>query len=556
MFDWLLGKKKITKKPYVLVVMDGYGIAPASAGNAITQAKTPNIIYYQNTFLTTQLIASGEAVGLSANEKGNTEVGHLTIGAGRIVLQDLTRITADIDNGRFFFNPALLAAAGHTTKFNSKLHIIGLAGSGVTHSSLNHLLALIRFCKNESIKNIYLHLMTDGRDSPPKEALTILQKVESEMQVQGVGKVATISGRYWSMDRDNRWDRTEKAYKAMVAGLGVGVATPQEAVEKAYSQGLTDEFIEPSVVMQNGQPIGTIDDNDAVVFFNFRTDRPKQLTLSLCVPNFETLKSFNFGYDPETRRLKGEVKVGKTFDRGKIVKNMFLVTMTQYQKDIPVSAVAFPPQEEVNPLAVVLSANGKAQLHMAESEKEHFVKYYFNGLREIPLPGEDDVIVPSPNIKTYDLRPEMSLPKLTRELKRHLYKDKYDFIVVNFANPDMVAHSGKIPETIKAIEAVDKYLGEIVRIVYDAGGVTFITADHGNAEELINFSNASFFVTSGQGQVDTDHSNYPVPFIIVGKGFEKGRMEIRSGSLSDVAPTIIKVMGLPKPQEMTGNSLI
>ena len=555
-FDWFLGKKKLTKKPFVLVIMDGFGLAPPSNGNAIALSKTPNITHYQNSFLSTQLIASGEAVGLSANEKGNTEVGHLTIGAGRVILQDLKRITLDIENERFFFNPAFLKAVEHTQKNNSKLHIIGLAGSGVTHSSLNHLLALIRFCRNENLNRVYLHLMTDGRDSPPKEALEIIKKVEDEIKTQGVGKIATICGRYWGMDRDQRWDRTEKAYKAIVLGKGVPVATPQEAIERAYGGGLSDEFIEPSVIIKDGKPVGTIDDNDAIIFFNFRTDRPKQLTLAFCIPDFESLKSFNFGYDPETRRVKGEIKISNTFNREKVVKNMFLVTMTQYQKDIPVSAVAFPPQEVESPLGVVLSANNKNQLHMAESEKEHFVKYYFNGLREVPLGGEKDVIVASPKVKTYDLKPEMSLPKLTYEVKRHLYKDKYDFIVVNFANPDMVAHSGKIPETIKAIEAVDKYLGEIVNIVYEAGGATFITADHGNAEELINFSNANFFITSNEGQVDTDHSNNPVPFIIVGKGFEKGRMPIRSGALSDVAPTILKVMGLPKPVEMTGNSLI
>jgi 2,3-bisphosphoglycerate-independent phosphoglycerate mutase len=550
-------KRTGTKKPYVLLILDGYGIAPASAGNAITSSKKPNIDMLFSKYINTQLIASGEMVGLSANDKGNTEVGHLTIGAGRVVLQDLKRISEDIKNGRFFYNPAFLQASNHIKKNNSKLHIMGLLGSGVTHASTEHLMAILKFCKSEGMEKVFLHLFTDGRDSKPKEAADLIAKLENELAFIGVGKIATIGGRYYGMDRDSRWDRTEKAYKALVKGEGVYAKSPAEALQISFKTVLTDEFVEPTVILGNdNKPIATIDDNDAAIFYNFRTDRPKQLSIALCDPNFEGLKSYDFGYDPEIRRDRGEVKIDKTFDRQKIVKNLFLVTMTEYQKGLPVSAIAFPPTPITNPLGVVLEQNNKLQFHMSESEKQRFVTYYFNGLREKPLNGEEDVIVPSLKVRTYDLRPIMALPKLLNEFNRALDKDKYDFYVINFANPDMVAHTGNLPATIKAIEHVDYYVNEIVRNVLELGGVLFLTADHGNAEELINYGNVGFFVSTEKGQVDTDHSNYPVPFLIVGNGYEKEKVDIRSGALSDVAPTILEVMGIPIDSNMTGKSLL
>lgn len=549
-------KKEITKRPYVLVVLDGYGIAPPSEGNAITLAKKPNIDMLFQKYPSSQLIASGEMVGLSANDKGNTEVGHLTLGAGRVVPQDLKRISEDIKNGRFFYNPAFLQASKHVKTNNSKMHLVGLLGSGVTHASTEHLLALVKFCKNEGIDKVFLHLFTDGRDSKPKEAHDLIVKLENELGFIGVGRIATVGGRYYGMDRDNRWERTERAYKSIVMGVGQTASNAIEALQKSYTSVLTDEFVEPTVILKNGNPVATVDDGDGLIFYNFRTDRPKQLTLSLCEPNFENLKAYDFGYDPEIRRDRGKIKIDQTFERTKIVKNLFLVTMTEYQKEIPVSAVAFPPTEVVNPLSVVLSENNKSQLHMAESEKEHFVTYYFNGLRDKPVKGEEDLIIPSQKVKTYDLKPEMSLPKLTQAIKKELYKDKFDFFVINFANPDMVAHTGNLSATITAIENVDYYLYQLVKNVIDIGGVVFVTADHGNAEELINFSNTGFFVTTDKGQVDTDHSNYPVPFMIIGKGFERGNLSLNNGALSDVAPTILEVMGISKPAEMTGKSLV
>lgn len=556
-FFGLFKKREITKRPYVLVVLDGYGIAPPSEGNAITLAKKPNIDMLFAKYANTELIASGEMVGLSANDKGNTEVGHLTIGAGRVVPQDLKRISEDIKNGRFFYNSALLQASKHVKTNNSKIHLVGLLGSGVTHASTEHLLALVKFCKSEGIEKVFLHLFTDGRDSKPKESHDLIVKLENELSFIGAGRIATIGGRYYGMDRDNRWERTEKAYKSIVLGHGLRASNAIEALQKSYETVLTDEFVEPTVIIgKDGNPVATVDDGDGLVFYNFRTDRPKQLTIALCDPNFEKLKSFDFGYDPEIRRDRGKIKIDQTFEREKIVKNLCLVTMTEYHKEIPVSAVAFPPTSVVNPLSVVLQENSKTQLHVAESEKEHFITYYFNGLRDKPVVGEEDLIVQSQKVKTYDLKPEMSLPRLTKSLLSELSKDKFDFFVVNFANPDMVAHTGNLSATITAIENVDYYLYQIVKNVVELKGVVFITADHGNAEELINFTNTGFFVTTDKGQTDTDHSNYPVPFIIVGEGFEKGKITMNSGALSDVAPTILEVMGITKSSEMLGKSLI
>ncbi len=556
-FDLFRKKTVATKKPYALIILDGYGIAPPSEGNAITLAKKPNIDMLFSRYANTQLIASGEMVGLSANDKGNTEVGHLTLGAGRVVPQDLKRISEDIKNGRFFYNTAFLQASKHVKKYNSQMHLVGLIGSGVTHASTEHLMSLLRFCKSDGIEKVYLHLFTDGRDSKPREAHDLIVKLENEMSFIGGGRIATIGGRYYGMDRDNRWERTELAYKSIVLGQGQTASNAIEALQKSAEKVLTDEFVEPTVILaKDGTPVATVDDNDAFIFYNFRTDRPKQLTLALCEPNFEKMKSFDFGYDPEIRRNRGEVKVEKTFDRQKIVKNLFLVTMTEYQKGLPVSAIAFPPTPVNNPFCEVLEKNNKLQLHIAESEKEHFIKYYFNGLRENPFKGEEDIIVPSLKVKTYDLRPEMSLPKVTKTILNELRKDKFDFIVANFANPDMVAHTGNLKASITAIENVDYYLYQIVKSVIEAKGVVFVTADHGNAEELISYGNTGFFVTTDKGQVDTDHSNYPVPFLIVGEGFEKEKTSLNTGALSDVTPTILEVMGISKPEEMLGKSLI
>jgi 2,3-bisphosphoglycerate-independent phosphoglycerate mutase len=552
------GKRSFTKKPVVLVVLDGFGIAPDSSGNAITRAKTPNIDLYRQKYLNTSLIASGESVGLPANEEGNTEVGHLTLGAGRVILQDLKRISLEIEKGRFFDNQALVKAASHVKTNNSKLHLMGLIGSGHVHSSVEHLKALIQFCKKESLSNCYLHLFTDGRDSPPKEGIEIVKDLMVYMNNLKIGRIASITGRYWAMDRDRRWDRTERAYNAIVNGQGVFVKDPVSALDFAYRSGKTDEFVEPSVIVNEaGLPISTIDNNDAAVFFNFRIDRPKQLTMALVMPDFETLKTFDFGYDPGISREVGKVETGKTFVRAKKVENLFFVTMTEYQKELPVSGIVFAPETINNSLPQVLTQNGKKHLHMAESEKERFVKYYFNGFKEDQYEGETDVIIPSPKVPTYDKKPEMSLPKLVGRFCGMISKDEYDFAVINFANADMVAHSGNFKASVTAVEYIDRYIKRLIDQVLKQNGVLFVTADHGNAEELITYPNTSFFITSNDGIVNTDHSNNPVPLFVIGAGYEKKSGNVlQSGSLSDVAPTILGTMGLAVPKEMSGKNLL
>lgn len=551
-----IGNRKSKIKPYVLVVLDGFGIAPASKGNAITLAKTPNYNRIYNTYPHTELIASGESVGLPANEVGNTEVGHLTMGAGRVILQDLKRINLAIEKGTFYDNRAFLAATSFVKENKSRLHILGLVSTGNVHSSVEHLYALLQLAKKEDISQVYVHAFTDGRDAPPNEGIEMIQRLEERMKLLKLGKVASIAGRYYAMDRDRRWDRTEKAYKAIVLGRGLQANTAIEAMKTSYANGKTDEFVEPvNILGSDGKPI-TVNENDAVIFFNYRVDRPRQLSMAFVIPDFEHLKKFDFGYDPDTTKMEGEVEVGTTFEREKIFKNIYFVTMTEYHKNLPVSAIAFGPETVVNPMNVILANAGLKQMHMSESEKERFVTYYFDGQREKPENGEENLIVPSPKVATYDKKPEMSLPKLVSEYKKQLRKDKYNFFIINFANPDMVAHTGDLNASIQAIEFVDKYLEELVKATLEVDGCIFITGDHGNAEELITFPTSSFYFTSEQGTVNTDHSNNPVPLIIIDKRFEGKSLNLQKGGLSDIAPTILSLMGITKPAEMTGKNLV
>lgn len=547
--------KRIFKmKPVVLVIMDGFGIAPPSEGNAISRARKPNYDYFWNNYPHTELIASGESVGLPANEVGNTEVGHLTMGAGRVILQDLKRIDLSIERGTFFDNKAMLEAVNHVKSNSSNLHVMGLVSSGNVHSSLEHLYAILQFCKKEEVANVYLHLFTDGRDAPPKEGVDLIEKITLHLERIKVGKIASISGRYYAMDRDRRWARTEKAYKTIVLGQGIYANSALEAVKSAYLKGQTDEFIEPTAILENKTKANTVNDNDAIIFFNYRIDRPRQLTMAFVLPNFENLRSFDFGYDPETSKEEGEIVLGPTFQRVKLPKNLFFVTMTEYQKNLPVSAVAFSPEQIVDPIAELISKAGLRQLRMAESEKERFVTYYFDGLREKPLIGEDVLIVPSPKVATYDKKPEMSLPKLVSEFKKQLQRDLYSFVVINFANPDMVAHTGNLKSSIIAIEITDKYLGELVKTTISQNGTVFITADHGNAEELLTFPTSTFYYTSAKGSINTEHSNNPVPLIIVAKDYKS--LILPKGALADISPTILKLFNIPTPEKMTGKNLL
>lgn len=546
-------------KPYVLLVLDGFGIAPVSTGNAISSAHTPNLSYFQANYLYSKLIAAGESVGLPANEAGNSEVGHLTIGTGRVVYQSLPRINMSIKDGSFYQNSAFIGALSHARAKHSKVHLMGLVGSGNVHSSTEHLFALLEFFRRNNFGNIYLHLFTDGRDAPPTDAVNVIAKIQTYLNEVKIARIASISGRYWAMDRDARWDRTKKAYDVIVNGVGVKAADPLEAIKASYQVNVTDEFIEPTVISAGDKPIATVDDNDAVIFFNFRIDRPRQLTMAFTFADFEELKVVEFGYTPHgTKKHDKESNKaeGPTFERGKKLNNLFFVTMTEYQKNLPVSAIAFPPDFVQNSMPETLSKSGLSQLHLSESEKERMVTYYMDGLKDTRFPGEDVLIVPSPNVSTYDKKPEMSVFKIVSEFKKAIMMDKYHFIVMNFANPDMVAHTGNLKATIEAVDYVDSAVGSVAAMVLKAGGTLFITADHGNAEELLSFPLGTFFFTTSSGSVNTEHSNSPVPFYVIGSKYKGLKGVLKDGNLSDVAPTILNLMGVPVPSEMTGNNLI
>lgn len=551
------------QKPVVLLILDGWGTAPPSPGNAISLSKTPNMTRLQTLFPHGELVASGESVGLPANEVGNTEVGHLNLGAGRIILQDLKRITKSIKDGEFFLNRSFREAAEHVKKNNSKMHILGLVSSGEVHSSLGHLYGVIDFCKRAGLKDVYFHLFTDGRDAPPNEGVDILKKVEDYIKNHGVGTIATIMGRYYAMDRDRRWDRIQLAYEAIVNGKGKTAKSAEEALKNSYLKGATDEFVEPAVIINDqGVPVAQIGDNDAAIFFNFRIDRPRELVMALTVPDF-TKANIAWEFDPYAvkyghKHAEGDITLQKTepFVRTKLPTNLFFVTMTRYQKNLPVSGVAFPPETIKNGLVEILSQKSLPQMHMAESEKERFVTYYFNGQHEEKFPGEDTLIVPSPKVSTYDKKPQMSVIDLSYEVKKVLSLDKYKFLVINFANVDMVAHTGLIPATIKAVECVDHEVGEVFKAVMSVDGTLVVTADHGNGEELLTYPQGSYFFTTNTGAVNTDHSNFPVPIVIANKELEGKVKNITGGILADVAPTILGILKITKPMDMTGRDLL
>lgn len=535
----------------VLIIMDGWGIAPPSPGNAVTLAKTPNINRFWVLFPHTTLSASGEAVGLPHGEKGNSETGHLNLGAGRIVYQDLPRINMAIADGSFFNNHAFLQAIDFVKKNNSGLHLLGLIGQSGTHASIEHLFALLLLAKQQKVKNVYLHLFTDGRDSPPKSALTYITQVENKIKELGIGQIASISGRYYAMDRDNRWERTQKAYEVMTLGVGEKANSAKEAVKKAYEAGVSDEFILPTVILDNGKnPVGLICENDAVIFYNYRIDRPRQLTKAFVLPDFENLKGKKVAFDPYTEKYYKKTYVEKeikgTFQRKKIIKNLCFVTMTEYEKELP-CLVAFPPIKVQLPIARVIAEEELRQLHISETEKERFVTYYFNGQREDAFLGEDRIEIPSPNVSTYDLKPEMSANSITETVIQRLRMNLYNFIVINFANPDMVGHTGVIEAGIKACETVDDCVGRITQEVLAKDGVCLITADHGNVEEMINLST---------GGIDTEHSSNPVPFICVSKNFRGKNIFLPSGILADVAPTVLKLLKIEPPATFTGRNLL
>jgi len=536
-------------KPTVLLILDGWGIGPNNAGNAIARANTPNLDKYWLTFPHTQLAASGEAVGLPHGEDGNTETGHLNIGAGQIIYQDLPRINMAIADGTFSSTVAFANAFTHVKKNNSTLHLMGLIGAGGVHSNIEHLYALLNLCKQQGIAHVYIHGFTDGRDSPPTSGINYVQQIMDRCQQLGVGKIATLMGRYYAMDRDKRWERIEKAYNALTTNSNSCITDPIAALKTQYEQNITDEFIEPINVCNGDGSHRIIADNDAVIFFNYRIDRPRELTRAFVQSNFEaglTGEAFDPYQEKYEKTNIQKVAPNITFKRQKVVNNLYFVTMTRYEENLTTD-IAFPPQAVKNPICKVLSEHNLKQLRMAETEKEKFVTYYMNGQKDEVYPGEERAIIPSKGVKSYDEAPEMSAREIAAEMITRINADKYDAIIANICNGDMVGHTGNLEATIKACEIVDEVVGQIAKAIWDKGGVLLITADHGNAEEVID---------NQTGEKNTEHSIYPVPLMIIGPQFMGQTQVLPSGILADVAPTMLHIMGIEKPDSMTGRALI
>ncbi len=538
-------------KPIVLIVLDGWGLAPPGPGNAVSLARLQTIPKLWNNYPHTELEASGESVGLPAGEDGNTETGHINIGAGRVVYQDLPRINMAISDGSFFRNEAFTGAITYAQQHKSNIHLMGLLSDSGVHANREHLYALLQLIKQSSVQSpVYLHLFTDGRDSSPSAGKRFVVEVEAKCAALGIGKIATICGRYYALDRDRRWERTEEAYKALTEPIDRKAASAISAIEQSYAAGRTDEFIEPTIICDpSGTPYPRIANHDSVIFYNYRIDRPRQLTRAFVLPNFEQETSAG-AFDPYAVKYfhKHVVETdsrNKPFERTVTLPNIFFVTMTEYEQHLP-CVVAYPPQQVSSPLASVFSDLSLRQLHASETEKERFVTYYFNGLREIPFAGEDRLIVPSPKVATYDLVPEMSALSLTDHIIDRMALGIYSFILVNYANPDMVAHTGNIPASIRACEFVDQCVERLVSKVLTLGGTCVVTGDHGNVEEMLGPG----------GDMDTEHSIYPVPFIIIDPKLREHAHMLPKGKLADIAPTILAIRGLPIPPGMTGKNLL
>ncbi len=516
-------------RPFVLIVMDGWGINPRTEGNAIALARTPNIDKLAREWPHTAVRTSGEAVGLPEGQMGNSEVGHQNIGAGKRVLQDYTRVSESIRDGSFFSNPALLKAIDHVRKNASQLHICGLLGNGGVHAHETHLEALLRLAQMHDIEKVYVHAFTDGRDSSPTGGIEFMQHLQaraSEIGGAHAAKVATVSGRYYAMDRDNRWDRTGITYFAMTRGEGLRANSALAAIQQSYDKGVTDEFILPTVVMEDDHPVGVVKAGDAVIHYNFRPDRARQLT-----------KAFVMKELPPQAEGK--------FNRGPRLDELAFVMMTAYEEGLDAD-VAYRADEVEMPLARVIANAGLRQFHTAETEKYAHVTYFINGRRETPYDGEDRYLVPSPKVPTYDLQPEMSAAGITDTAVERIRGGQYDLVIMNYANADMVGHTGVIPAVIKAVEAVDTGVGRVVEAALAAGGGLLITADHGNAEKLIEYDTGKPF---------TAHTTFPVPLYLVVPQLAQAKLRT-DGILADVSPTILQVMGIPQPKDMTGKSLI
>lgn len=511
----------MSKKPVVLMVLDGYGLNDKTEGNAIAQAKTPVMDKLMAECPFQKGYASGLSVGLPDGQMGNSEVGHMNIGAGRIIYQELTRITKSIEDGDFFENKALLAAVDNVKKNGTSLHLFGLLSDGGVHSHNTHLYALLELAKRNGIENVYVHAFLDGRDTAPTSGKGFVEELQKKIDEIGVGKIASIHGRYYAMDRDNNWDRIEKAYNALVKGEGTKASNAVQALTDSYEADVTDEFVVPTVIEEDGKPLTTIKANDSVIFFNFRPDRARQITRTFCDESFDKFERAN-GFMPLT-----------------------FVTFTDYDETITNKQVAFVKESISNTFGEFLAANGKKQLRLAETEKYAHVTFFFNGGVEEPNKDEERSLVKSPAVATYDLQPEMSAPEVSRRLNEAIESDKYDVIVINFANPDMVGHTGVIPAAVSAVEAVDECVGSAVEAIKKVDGVLFICADHGNAEQMIDYETGAPF---------TAHTTNPVPFILV--NYDDNYTLREGGCLADIAPTLIEIMGLEQPAEMTGKSLL
>jgi 2,3-bisphosphoglycerate-independent phosphoglycerate mutase len=516
-------------RPLVLIVMDGWGINPRTEANAIALAQTPYIDHIARTFPNTQLATSGPAVGLPEGQMGNSEVGHLNIGAGKRVLQEFTRVSSAIHDGSFFENPALLKAIQHVKQNNSALHLCGLIGPGGVHAHQSHLYACLQLAARHEVGRVFIHAFTDGRDTSPFGGLESMKELVARAQAIDSGhpaQVATISGRYYAMDRDNRWDRVAKTYFAMTRGEGRHASDPVAAIQQSYDAKVTDEFIVPVVLMQDGRPVATVKAGDSVIYFNFRSDRGRELTKA-------------FVLDALPPQAEGK------FERGPKLGALVFVTMTEYEAGLPVD-VAFPADNVDLPLAKILADRGLRQFHTAETEKYAHVTFFFNGGREAPFPGEDRLLVPSPKVATYDLKPEMSAPEVTDEAVRRIKSGEYDVVIMNYANADMVGHTAVLEAAIKAVETVDAGVGRVVDVALAQGGAALITADHGNAEQLIEYDT---------GKPHTSHTTNPVPFYFVVPQMPNARLR-HDGILADVAPTMLQLLRIPQPREMTGRTLI
>ncbi|MBQ1902700.1 MAG: 2,3-bisphosphoglycerate-independent phosphoglycerate mutase [Lachnospiraceae bacterium] len=510
----------MSKKPYVIMIMDGFGLNDNPKANAVAEAKKPNLDKIFKEYPCVPGLASGLAVGLPDGQMGNSEVGHMNMGAGRVVYQELTRISKEIEDGDFFNNSELKNAFEAAKKNDKAVHFFGLLSDGGVHSHNSHLYGLLEMAKREGVDKVYVHAFLDGRDTAPKSGLGFVKELEEKMAEIGVGKIATLSGRYYAMDRDNRWDRVEKAYRAITEGVGNTADSAVKAMEASYAEDVTDEFVIPTSIQEGGHAVATVEDGDSVIFFNFRPDRAREITRTFCADDFDG------------------------FDRG-ARKNVTFVTFTEYDVTIPNKEVAFKKVELTNTFGQILAAKGMTQARIAETEKYAHVTFFFNGGVEEPNEGEDRILVKSPKVATYDLQPEMSAYEVSDKLDEAILSGKYDVIIINFANPDMVGHTGVEAAAIKAVETVDECVGRAVEAVKKMDGVIFLCADHGNAEQLVDYETGAPF---------TAHTTNPVPFALINADPSYGLKE--NGRLCDIVPTMMELMGLEKPAEMTGESLL